>query len=419
MFNSTDLDQRGQTKAIAAAVIVIVAIVGAYFIISGGEEKVNIGLMMPQSGRLSPISEPMINGGKLAAIEINENGGILDNREINMIVKDTETDPTVAPDIAEELINLRGAEVIVGPAGSGQAKAILETTVSNEVAQIGPSNTSAFFTTYDDDGYYFRTCLSDILQAEAMAELAISENYETASTISVNNAYGTGFEEAFVEEFGVRGGEIASTVLFDGNATSFKTEIEEATKGDPDVIILTCYHTNGATILKQAYEKGVMENTDFLLAEGLEDKYVVQNAGKTAENEYIADGIKGTTPITTFGPGQESYVERYKQEFGGSPGIYSAMTYDAAALAALATQEAGVYEGPEIKDHMISVANPPGKEVSDLGEAIELLKQGEEINYQGASSKITFDNVGDIETGAFQEWWFENGKVVYGKEIDF
>ncbi len=409
------------TGATVGIIIVIIAIgAGGYYAYTqtGGNE-VEMGLMMPLSGGLAPISTPMVNGGELAAIEINEAGGILENQEVNLIQKDTETDPTVAPDVAQQLINVNGVEVIVGPAGSGQAKAILETTIPNEVVQIGPSNTSAFFTTYDDNGYYFRTCLSDILQAPAMAELAMSENYDTASTLSVNNAYGTGFEEAFIPEFENRGGEIASTVTFDEDASSFKTEIEEATKGNPDVIVLTSYHKNGAIILKQAYEMGVMENTDWLLVEGLEDKYVVQNAGKTDENEYIADGIKGTTPITTYGPGENSYKERYNQEFEGSPGIYSAMTYDAVAIAALATQEAGVYEGSKIKNHMKSVANPPGEEVSDLGEAIELLKQGEEINYQGVSSELTFDDVGDIETGAFQTWWFENGKVVYGDEIDF
>lgn len=414
------------TGATIGIIIFIIAIAaGGYYAYSqngesqtGGNE-VPMGLMMPLSGDLAAISTPMVNGGELAATEINEAGGILENREVNLIQKDTETDPTVTPNVAQQLIKVNGAEVIVGPAGSGQAKAILETTIPNEVVQIGPSNTSAFFTTYDDNGYYFRTCLSDTLQAPAMTELALSENYDTASTLSVNNAYGTGFEEAFIPEFEDRDGEIVNTVLFDEDASSFKTEIGEANEGDPDVIILTGYHKNGATILKQAYEMGIMENTDWLLVEGLEDKYVVQNAGKTDENEYIADGIKGTTPITTFGPGEETFKERYNQEFEGSPGIYSAMTYDAVALAALATQEAGAYEGSEIKDYMKSVANPPGEEVSDLGEAIELLKQGEEINYQGVSSKLTFDDVGDVETGAFQTWWFENGEVAYGQEIDF
>ncbi len=412
------------TAAAIGIIIVIVAIAaGGYYTYSqgGGEnvpenqtsEKIPMGLMMPLTGDLSFISDSMTNGGQLAAKEINDAGGILDNQKINIVLEDTETSPTASVDAASKLIQNNNVQVIVGPASSGDSKAILNKSITNQVVQIGPSVTGAYFTAYEDNGYFFRTCLSDTLQATAMAKIAENENYKTASTLVLNNTYGTGFAEIFAREFEERGGEILTQKAFNKDTSTFTTIIDEVTKDDPDVIVLCCYHKNGGEILKQAYQQGVMDDTDWLLSEGLEDENLADAAG----SDKVVEGLKGTTPKATRGAGYQSYENSYKEEYGESPGIYSPHTYDAVAIAALATQEAGVYDGSKIKEHILSVSNPPGQKVSDLGEAIDLLKQGKEINYQGASSQITYDNVGDVTTGSIQTWWFENGKIKYGKEI--
>ncbi len=406
------------TGATIGIIIVIIAIAaGGYYAYSqtGGKENIKMGLMMPQTGDLSFIAPPMINGGKLAAKEINEAGGILENQKINMVVGDTATSPTESKDVASKLIDVDGVQVIVGPASSGDAKAILSQTTSNNIVQIGPSNTGAYFTTAEDDGYYFRTCPSDTLQAAAMASLAVEENYETASTIVVNNAYGTGFASVFANEFEARGGEVLAEKAFNKDTTTFSSIVSEAAEDNPDLIVLCCYHKNGGQILSQAYQQGIMDDTGFLLSEGLEDENLADAAGAN----HIVEGVKGTTPKPSYGTGYQSYKQNYKEEYGQEPGIYSPNTYDAVAIAALATQKAGEYKGSEIKKHVISVANPPGQKVTDLGTALDLLKQGEKINYQGASSQITFDNIGDITTGSYRTWWFENGKIKYGEEIEF
>ncbi|KXB06960.1 hypothetical protein AKJ52_01255 [candidate division MSBL1 archaeon SCGC-AAA382C18] len=397
-------------------------IAGGYIAFSGtggesGDGKVNMGMLMPLTGDLSPYGGPMRDGGKLAIEQINDAGGLLDNRKINLIVEDTETSETVSVDAASKLINVNNVPVIIGPAGSGSAMAIIDKCITNKVLQIGPSTTSPDFTTYDDDGYFYRTVPSDALQGLAMAKLAIQEEYETASTLVLNNAYGTGFEKVFEKEFEDRGGTILNKIKYDPDATTFETEVSKISEGNPDVIMLVSYPETGSVILRQAYQEAVMEKSDWLLSEGLKAENFPEMVGKTDEGNYIIDGFKGTAPDPRVtGPKYEKFKEDYKAKFGRNPAIFSPNTYDAVAVAALAIQEAGEAKGSALKKHVTSVANPPGKEVTDLGEAIELLKQGKEINYQGASGEITFDNNGDV-FGKYVEWYVDGAKIKLGDRI--
>jgi ABC-type branched-subunit amino acid transport system substrate-binding protein len=87
------------------------------------------------------------------------------------------------------------------------------------------------------------------------------------------------------------------------------------------------------------------------------------------------------------------------------------------AVVALAIEQSKNATGRAIADSIRSVANPPGVEVSDLGEALKLVREGKDINYQGASGEITFDDNGDV-SGTYSVWTVaENGTLISGEKI--
>ena len=61
--------------------------------------------------------------------------------------------------------------------------------------QISPANTSDIFTTYDDNGLYFRTAPPDMLQARALADLILEDGNNTVGILALNDPYGTGLAE--------------------------------------------------------------------------------------------------------------------------------------------------------------------------------------------------------------------------------
>ena len=65
----------------------------------------------------------------------------------------------------------------------------------------------------------------------------------------------------------------------------------------------------------------------------------------------------------------------------------------------------------QIKTQIRTVAAPPGTEVSDLCEALKLVREGQDINYQGVSGNVDLDENGDVQ-GAYDVWTVEpDGKI--------
>ncbi|MCK5217291.1 MAG: ABC transporter substrate-binding protein [Methanosarcinales archaeon] len=383
------------------------------------EGEVIIGTLLPITGDLAQFGGPMENAAKLAIDEVNANGGLLGS-EVSLINEDSQTAEIAGVDGANKLVKVNKVPAVIGAAGSGVSLAIIDITTGNNVVQISPSNTGTDFTTYADNDFYFRTCPSDALQGKAMAILAVNENYTNASTLVLKNAYGVGFEEIFVEEFEKLGGQIIDRVKYDPQATTFDSEIAKANANNPDVIVLISYPETGSLILKAAYQKGVLDNTDWLLSEGLKDDSLAEMVGKDVDGNYIIEGLKGTAPDPReAGPAYETFKNALASAYGVEPTTFTANTYDAAAIIALAIESAESADGTDIRDNIRTVANPPGEEVTNISRGLELIREGKEINYQGASGDINFDDNGDITTAYYAAWSVgTNGSVVWGDNID-
>ncbi len=408
-----------KTKEIGAGLVIATLVLAVF--LSGGTavaaDEVKIGVMQALTGDLGTYGQPMTDGILLAVKEVNENGGVLGGT-LETIVEDTQTSEVPSVDAANKLVKVDRVPVIIGATGSGSSMAIIDITTGNGVLQISSSNTGPDFTTYSDNDLYFRTAPSDALQGKAMAQLAIKEGYTTATTLVVNNPYGVGFELVFVKEFKALGGAVLETVKYDPAGTIFDSEVEKACQPNPDFVMLCSYPQTGSVILKTAYEKGHMEDIDWLLSEGLRDETLAEMVGKDTAGNYIIAGLKGTTPDPrAAGPSYETFKQNYIAEYGKEPTTYCSNSYDAAAVVALAIEKAGEASGTAIRDSIRDVANPPGEEVSDIGEALRLIREGKEINYQGASGEITFDENGDV-FGVYCEFSIaDDGSVALGESI--
>jgi neutral amino acid transport system substrate-binding protein len=69
----------------------------------------------------------------------------------------------------------------------------------------------------------------------------------------------------------------------------------------------------------------------------------------------------------------------------------------------LAAQAAQTNTGEGIQSKIREVAGSPGTAVGDPCQALELIKKGEEIDYQGASGNVDIDENGDV-LGIYDVW---------------
>ena len=80
---------------------------------------------------------------------------------------------------------------------------------------------------------------------------------------------------------------------------------------------------------------------------------------------------------------------------------------------ALAIEKAGSDDPVAVRNALRPVANPPGEIVGpgDIARALELVREGKDINYVGAAGDIDFDENGDVVSG-MRVWKIEDNKIV-------
>src|SRR3979411_1331147 len=101
------------------------------------KEPIMIGYLPALPGPSSSTGIGINRGVQLAVQEINAAGGI-DGRQIELIVRDTQSEPTKAVNGAAELIHAHKVSVILGPVNSGESLAVVPLLARANTPQIHP-----------------------------------------------------------------------------------------------------------------------------------------------------------------------------------------------------------------------------------------------------------------------------------------
>src|SRR5438128_12205834 len=100
-------------------------------------EPIRIGYLPALTGPSSSTGIGINRGTELAVKEINAAGGIK-GRQLELIVRDTQSDPTKAVNASTELTRRHKVHVMWGPLNSGEALAATPLIARDNVPQIHP-----------------------------------------------------------------------------------------------------------------------------------------------------------------------------------------------------------------------------------------------------------------------------------------
>lgn len=387
---------------------------GCLDLLGGGEdaEALKVGTLLPITGDLQTFGPSGEKAVQLAIDRVNDNGGVNDGQVVHE-PGDTETSQNAAPNEANRLINSEGVDAVIGAYSSGVSMSVIDQFVQAQIPMLSPANTAAAFTTYEDDGFYFRTAPTDEFQATVLAEQTANEtaNHTTASIIAINNFYGTGFGDIFEEEWGdaSEGRVVSSYVKYDPEDPDYSTVVSQATTPEPDVVVLVAYPDTGAEIIRTAHEDGKAgpnSSIAWRLSEGLFSGGFPDQVGMTSDDRYIVEGMRGTTPQLFLEEVADDFKTAYQDEYDEEPALFSPGAYDGAILFSLAAEKCDCNDGPGIRDEVIGIMNPPGEKTGDVGEALDLVRNGEEVDWTGPAGDIEFDENGEPSSGTYAIWTF-------------
>jgi ABC-type branched-subunit amino acid transport system substrate-binding protein len=357
--------------------------------ITAGERtdlELKVGTILPQSGGLAFLGPPEEAGVALAVKEINDAGLGINVEAIFRDSGDTTTDTATVS--VTDLLS-QDVSAIIGAASSGVSLTVIDQITGAGVIQFSPANTSAAFTDYDDKGLFFRTAPSDTLQGEVLGNLIAEDGRATLGILALNDAYGTGLAEYTTEAFEAAGGEVVATELFNEGDASFDAQISAVTAENPDAIAIISF--DQAKVLTPALVGGGYPGEDLYFVDG-------NLADFSADFEPgLITGAKGTLPgldTATLGDFTDRLLEIDPNLTDYS---YAAESYDAVMAIAIAAYAANSTDPADIASYLrqISGGTGEGETVSDFASAAALIAEGKQVDFDGYSGPITFDENGD------------------------
>ncbi len=195
------------------------------------DREISVGILLPETGDLASVGQPMIEAAQLPVGQVNDNSPA--GLSVNAQVEDTQTSPSNGVSAAQSLASA-GVPAVCGSASSGvNVPVSQEVFIPNEMVGCSPSSTALSVSTLDDDDYVFRTAPSDFLQGRVLAQVA-AERLEnsTAAVLYVNNDYGQQLSDRFTEVFeDTFDGTVTNAVGFNKGASSYTSALESALEG--------------------------------------------------------------------------------------------------------------------------------------------------------------------------------------------
>jgi branched-chain amino acid transport system substrate-binding protein len=348
------------------------------------DAELKIGSLLPTTGNLAFLGPPEIAGVDAAIKEINEAGGVL-GKCVSVSHKDSgDTTTDTATQSATALIN-EGVDAIVGAASSGVSLSVIDQITGAGVVQMSPANTAPDLSTYADNGFYFRTAPSDVLQGRVLGNLITGDGNEKVGFLTIQDPYGSGLYENAKISVEAAGGSVVANEEFAPGTKNFSAQVDKVLAAGPDAIAVISFD-EAKSILPELIKVKGFDPSKLYLVDG--------NTGNYGEafTDFSIEGAQGTIP------GVVATDETKAKWAGVNPDLtdfaYAAESYDAVILIALAAIAGGAADGATIKANLKAVSEG-GEKVTDFATAVQMLKDGKDIDYDGLSGPITFDDNGD------------------------
>ncbi|MCB1439153.1 MAG: ABC transporter substrate-binding protein [Nitratireductor sp.] len=368
-------------------------------------DSIKIGVILGFTGPIESLAPDMAAAAELAMKEVSDSGKLLDGATIVPVRADsTCVDAAAASAAAERLITSDGIKAIMGADCSGVTGAILQNVARpNGIVMISPSATSPALSSAEDDGLFFRTAPSDARQGDVLADVMVEHGVKSAAITYTNNDYGKGLADSIKQAFEAKGGSVTIVAAHEDGKGDYSAEVGALAQAGGDVLVVAGYLDQGGKgVIQGALDTGAFST--FVLPDGMIGDSLPEAIGSGLNGSY------GTIPGTDS-PGGDTFAKMAADAGIKEGASYAPESYDAAALMLLAMQAAGSSDSSALKDKIMDVANAPGEKIypGELGKALDLLKEGKDIDYVGATAVELIG--GGESSGSYREVEIKDGKV--------
>lgn len=377
---------------------------------AAGAEPLTIGYLGDYTGPVAEFGPVLERAARLAIKHLNQGGGVL-GREVRLVTGDTGLDTARSVEQARRMVDQEGVHALIATLATEQVTAVAESVAApNGIPIISPTATAVALGAADDDDFLFRTTISDAAQGAVLAQLAADEGYTNVGVLYIDDPYGQGLSETFLEDWGDVGTGVSIAMPIQGGKSSYRDQLARLAGAGADVLVAIAYPSDAAIFVAEALDDEFFDR--FLFVDATRSLELLEAAGAGR-----LDGMKGTAPASD--PDSASlaaFNAAWQAEYGELPSLaFAHETYDAVIVLALATVAAGSTDGAAMRDQLREVACEGGTIFNagpaGVAAALRALRNGEVINYEGAAGSLDWDDQGDIENGHIGIWRYADGDI--------
>ena len=354
------------------------------FAASAQEVVVRIGHSAPLSGGQAHYGKDNENGARMAIDDLNAKGVTIGGRKarFELVAEDDAADPKQGTAVAQKLCDAKVAAV-VGHLNSGVTIPASKIYSDCGIPMITPSSTNPKVTQNGYKNIYRLLANDNALGAGLAFYAADSLKAKTVAVIDDRSGYGQPLAEIFKRTAEQKGMQVVATQFTNDKAVDFSAILTQIKSKNPDVVFFGGMDTQAGPMLRQLEQLG-MGNVKYLGGDGICTTEIVKQSGgaKTINNVTCAEGGASIQKM----PGGAAWKARYDAKYPGQFQIYAPYVYDAVMVFADAMQRAGSAD-PKVY-------------------AAELPK----TNYQGVTTRVQFDEQGELRNPAMTFIVFRDGK---------
>lgn len=320
---------------------------------SNGKGPVVAGAVYDLTGAQASLDGPSARGARLAADEINRNGGVL-GRPVDLKIVDGETEPDVLRTRTAELLQQNPAIAgLVGLSDTDMVLAAAPIAASAERVFVTSGATSPLLPAQVPE-WLFLACFGDNAQAAAAAEWIFEARGARTASIaySTSDDYTRLLQRYFATRFEQLGGRIVSTVGYDPATLDAATF---ASLAPADVIFLAAQPDDAITVTSLLRQSGV--TTPILGGDAFDS------------NAWSAHPELGDVYFTTHAylgaDSSDARVLAFRALYlgahpNGEPDAFTALGYDATQLLLDAVERAGSDDPQGIRAALAATRDFPG-----------------------------------------------------------
>ena len=309
------------------------------------EATIKVGFPVPLTGPYGTEAQDQVRAAEVAIAEFNEGGG-LNGRKAELLVRDDKLNPGEAATRTLELIEKEKVNFIVGSLSAAVQLAVNNVTKERQIIFNSISQSDTINEVSDFSKYTFHEALNPHMTAGAVGRYAFPKFGKKVAFLTADYAYGHEMVRGFQEAGKAFGVETLVDIRHPLGTTDFSALLPRIQALKPDILCISNFGRDQQIALKQATDFGMKKSMKIIVP-------IMLYTGRIAAGPQAFDGVIGGTSyywgIEDKIASAKAFNDRFRKMHGGKvPSDYGALGYGGVKTLLMGAKAAGSLETDKV-----------------------------------------------------------------------